>query len=656
MRMLTTEDRVKLRASALGLIALGLLATLLARLWFLQVLAGEQYASAAVDNSVRLVSVEAPRGKVLDRNGKELVKNRPSLSVAIRKDDLRDDQIVIPKLSRLLGVPAKDIRKRLGDKRTSPYKPVVVAEDVKPETIFMIRERQDEFPGVETVTLPVRVYPYGRLASHIVGYVGEINASELKRLRDKGYRLGDSIGRDGVERSYEQYLRGRPGLDKLEVNARGVVLRTLGHQDPIPGNDLQLSIDVDVQKVAEDAIALGMLRARGQTFRETKERFLAPAGAAVVLDARTGEVVAAASVPGYDPSKFVGGVDPEYFAYLNDPKNNQPLLNRVIQAAYPPGSTFKPFVAAGALTTRQATIGGAYPCTTVFEFGDRPFRNWKPQNATISLAQSLIESCDTVFYRFGANWWRQDQSDLQNGRKPDEDMQAWARRFGFGRTTGVDLPNEDDGRVPDREWKRRLWERNKDYYCRLGRQGDAIYKDLCRYGYLWRGGDSVNMSIGQGEVNSTPLQVAVGYAAIANGGNVMQPHVGRTILSPDGKPVKQIAPRVASKSGLARNYIAYIQRALAEVTVDGTGKFPFLGWPLEEIPVASKTGSAEIAGKQPFSWFAAYAPATNPRYVVVSVVEQAGFGSQVSGPIVRRIMDKLFDRPLTPIVFGERSD
>lgn len=656
MRMITTEDRIKLRASILGLIALGLLATLLARLWFLQILTGQQYASAAVQNSVRLVSVEAPRGKVLDRNGKILVTNRPSLSVAIRKNDLRDAARVLPRLAKLLEVPLPQIRRRLADKRVSPYKPVVVAEDVPPERIFMIRERQDQYPGVETVTLPVRVYPFGTLASHVVGYVGEINEAELKKLRDKGYRLGDSIGRDGVERSYEQYLRGRPGLDKLEVNSTGIVLRTLGHQDPLPGSDLRLTIDVEVQKIAEDAVALGMLRAKSKTFSESREHFRAPAGAAVALDARTGEIVASASVPGYDPSKFVGGVDPEYFAFLNNPSSNQPLLNRVIQAAYPPGSTFKPFLAAAALSTGQARPGGAYPCTSVFTFGDRPFRNWKSQNATISLAQALVESCDTVFYRFGANWWRQDQADLQNGRKPDEVMQLWSRRFGFGRTTGVDLPNEDDGRVPDREWKRRMWEKNKDYYCKLGRAGDAIYKDLCRYGFLWRGGDSVNMSIGQGEVNTTPLQLAVGYAAIANGGSVLQPHVGGEIISPDGKLLRRIGTRTMSRAGVKGSYMSYLQGALARVTEDGTGKFPFLGWPLDEIPVASKTGSAEIAGKQPFSWFAAYAPANNPRYVVVSVVEQAGFGSQVSGPIVRRIMDKLFDRPLTPIQFGVRSD
>jgi penicillin-binding protein 2 len=654
--MITAEDRVKLRASLLGLIALGLLAMLLARLWFLQVLTGEQYAVAAQRNHVRLIAVEAPRGRILDRNGRVIVKNRPSLSIAVRRDDFTNPRRVLPRLSKLLGIPVNTIKHSLADKRTSPYKPVVIAEDVDPNVVFQIRERQDEYPGVESVTLPVRVYPLGSLASHEIGYVGETNETELKRLRTRGYRLGDQIGRAGIERSYENDLRGRPGLDKLEVNAQGIVLRSLGHQDPVSGNDIRLTLDVDVQKIAEDAVRLGILRARSKEFRETGELFRAPAGAAVVLDAKTGEIVASASYPGYDPSKFVGGVDPEYFAYLNDPKNNFPLLNRAIQSGYPPGSTFKPFMAAAALSSGVATASGGYPCTSQFVFGNRPFRNWRPENETISLSEALVQSCDTVFYRFGAEWWRRDQNDVNAGRKPDELMQRWARRFGLGKSTGVDVPNEDPGRVPDRASKKTQWERNRAFWCKEGRAGNAVYEDLCRYGSVWRGGDSVNMSIGQGDITVTPLQLAVGYAAVANGGSVLRPHFGMSVWSPSGRMLRQIRTRVVSRAGLSSSYMEYIQRALARVATHGTAQFPFAGWPLDDLPVAAKTGSAEIAGKQPFSWFAAYAPAFNPKYVVVSVVEEAGFGSQVAGPVVRRIMDKLFDRPLTPIEFGVRSD
>jgi len=655
--MISPEDRVKIRASILGLVALGLLGTLIARLWFLQVLTGNQYASAAERNRVRLVSVAAPRGRILDRNGTVLVKNRPSLAVAVDRDDLtsKNRARVVAALSRLLHVPVKTINARLADKRVSPYTPVVVAEDVTADVIFTIRERQDQYPGVETVTLPVRQYPDGSLGANILGYVGEINETQLKSLKSKGYRLGDQIGVDGVESSYEQYLRGAPGWEKLEVDASGSVLQTLGSQDPVSGDDVTLSIDARIQKVAEESILQGIQRARSQTFTATGQHFLAPAGAAVVLDAKTGAVVAMASYPTYDPSKFVGGVDPAYFKFLNDPANQYPLLDRASEAAYPPGSTFKPFMSVAALQSGMASASGGYSCTSDFFYGNRDFKNWTFANATYSLEQALVHSCDTVFYRFGANWFAQDQSLISQGKKPNETMQSWARRFGLGRDPGLDMPGDAAGRIPDRAWKVALWNANKRSWCANGKS-DPLYADLCQYGYLWRGGDSVNMSIGQGDVQVTPLQLATAYAALANGGNVMQPHVAMKITGPDAKLIKNVTPRVVSRVGADPGVLAYVRNALAHVTSDGTGNFPFIGWPLDQIPVASKTGSAEIAGKQPFSWFASFAPANDPKYVVVSVVEQAGFGSQVSGPVVRRIMDALFDRPLTTIQFGARSD
>jgi penicillin-binding protein 2 len=655
--VISSEDRVKIRASVLGLVALGLLGTLIARLWFLQVLTGDQYAGAAERNRVRLVSVQAPRGRILDRNGKVLVKNRPSLAVAVNRDDLssKNRARVVAALAKLLNIPVKTINARLADKRTSPYSPVVVAEDVKPEVIFTIRERQEDYPGVETVTLPVRQYPDGALAANILGYVGEINESQLKALKPKGYRLGDQIGVDGVESSYEQYLRGTPGWEKLEVDASGSVLQTLGSQDPVSGDDVTLSIDARIQKIAEESILQGIERAKSQTFTATGQHFLAPAGAAVVLDAKTGAVVAMASYPTYDPSKFVGGVDPAYFKYLNDPANQFPLLDRATEAAYPPGSTFKPFMSVAALQSGMASASGGYSCTSDFFYGNRDFKNWTYANATYSVEQALVHSCDTVFYRFGANWFAQDQQRISAGQGANETMQAWARRFGLGRSTGIDLPGDAAGRIPDRAWRIALWNANRTSWCRQGK-GDPLYADLCQYGYLWRGGDSVNMAIGQGDVQVTPLQLATAYAALANGGSVLQPHVAMKITGSDGKLVKNIQPKIVSRVGADPGVLAYVQNALAHVTSDGTGSFPFAGWPLDQIPVASKTGSAEIAGKQPFSWFASFAPANDPTYVVVSVVEQAGFGSQVSGPVVRRIMDALFGRPLTTIQFGARSD
>jgi penicillin-binding protein 2 len=658
--MISGDERVRFRAAILGIVVLAMMSVLVSRLWFLQVLTGEQYAEAAVNNSVRLVWLEAPRGKILDRNGVELVKDRPSLAVGLRRDDLRDPKLrgaVVSRLAKLLKIKTKDINARLDDKRVSPYRPAIIATDVPEHVIFEIREHAERYPGAETLVLPVRAYPKGNLAAHVLGYVGETTEAELERLREKDYRLGDSIGRTGIERTYEEWLRGTPGINKLEVNSSGIVLRSLGAQQAVPGNDVMLSLDAEVQAVAEEALFQGIQRARGRTFAETGENFLAPAGGVVVLDAQTGEVVAMASYPTFDLRKFVGGVDPAYFKTLNDPENHNPLLNRAIQSAYPPGSTFKPFMAAAALDSGAMSPSSTLPCTGSFDFGNRVFNNWTGGSGNISLAQALVVSCDTVFYRLAANWWADERADELAGKKVYEIMQDWTRRFGLGRITKIDLPNEEEGRVPGRDYRREVYENNKVRWCdRYRKTGDVIYEDLCERGYLWRGGDAVNMSIGQGDVTATPLQMAVGYAAVANGGKVVRPHLGLKVQAADGTVRQEIKPQVLSQVKISGSDVGYIQRALEQVTQRGTAVFPFRGWPLGRISVAAKTGSAEIAGKQPFSWFAAYAPVDKPRYVVVSVVEQAGFGSQVSGPVVRRIMDKLFDLPLTPVVFGVRSD
>jgi penicillin-binding protein 2 len=653
------DDRIRLRLTIVGVIVLAMFGVLGARLWFLQVLAGSTYANAAEHNRVRIVSVEAPRGRILDDKGRVLVKNRTALAVGIARDDLPKSPkaalALKKRLATLLGMTVKEINLRLADRRTSPYKPSVIAEDVPQSAIFTIRERQEDYPGVQTLTLPVRTYPFGTLAAQILGYVGETNQTELKTL--KSYQLGDSIGRTGIERTYEKFLRGSPGLQKLEVDASGRVLGTLGDNQPLPGDDVQLSIDADVQKVAEQALFQGIERARSRNFPATGQAFLAPAGAAVVLNAKTGAVVAMASYPTYDPSKFVGGVSDAYWSFLNNPKNNFPLLDRAMQAAYPPGSTFKPILATAALATGAGSPNGRYPCQTNFKFGDRIFHNWQARNAEISIQQSLIESCDTVYYNFAKNWWLQENHQVGISKQPYETMQVWARKFGLGSATGIDLPQETSGIIPGRAYRQSYWEANKKFYCdQFNKTKSLLYEDLCQRGYLWRGGDALNMAIGQGDVDATPLQMAVVYAAVANGGNVLVPHVGMKITTPAGKVVKTIAPLVRQRVGAPASTVQYVQRALAQVAVKGTAVFPYRGWPFSSIPVAAKTGSAEIVGKQPFSWFATYAPANNPQYVVVTVVEQAGFGSQVAGPVSRRIMDELFKLKPLPIEFGGRSD
>jgi len=466
----------------------------------------------------------------------------------------------------------------------------------------------------------------------------------LATSTNKGYGLNDLIGRSGIESVYEPYLRGAPGLQKLEVDASGRVLSVLGSRDPVPGNDVLLTLDLDVQRVAERALRDGIRRARSQRFRRTGAYFHAPGGATVALDPRTGDVLAMASYPTFNPITK-SGVE----------------TNGAIRKPFPPGSTFKPILATAALATGRATPGSRFPCTSTFTFGDRVFHNWRPESSSLTVADALVESCDTVFYRFGRDWWLSENRAVGQGRAPKETMQIWARQFGLGAPTGIDLPGELDGRIPDRAWRRAYWEANKAEYCRnFSKTRQALWQDLCERGYLWRGGDAVNMSIGQGDVEATPLQMAVSFAAIANTGKVLRPHLADQIRSPKGVLVKRIPTVVRSRVKASRSTLRYVQRALGSVVSRGTASFPYRGWPLDRYPMAAKTGSAEsqsgVGAGQPHSWFATYGPLDDPRYVIVTVVEQAGFGSQVAGPVSRRIMDELFGlRPL-PIVYGTASD
>lgn len=657
--MTTVTDRVRGRIAIVAVLVFALLATLLVRLWYLQVLAGDRFAARAQRNAVRIVVDEAPRGRIFDRGGKILVRNKTALAVGVRRRDLPsgdEGEAVKQRLAGLLSLGMKSLETRLADQRSSPFEPVVVSRDVPPRVIFSIRERPELYPGVEAMTLPEREYPSGSLAAQVIGYLTEVNADEL--VSRTGYLAGDRIGRTGLERQYEDELRGRPGRRKLEVDASGSVLRVLGQAEPIPGADLQLTIDRDVQKVAEQALADGMRRARAQRFRETGAFFKAPAGAAVVLDARTGAVVAMASAPTFDLDRFVGGVSAKYFGKLNDPAADQPMLNRAMQSGYPPGSTFKPIVAAAALTEGAATRKTRLPCKTQFRFGDRTFRNWQPRNDQLTLREALIESCDTPFYALARDWWLQELRREEAGKAPREVMASYARAFGLDTETGLDIAGyEESGRIPDRRWRLAYWEANRESYCKIARKTKSpLYADLCERGYRWRGGDSVNLSIGQGDVLVTPLQLAVSYAALANGGKVLTPFIAKKITSPNGEVLFTGESKVRSRVPVSAGTLGYIRDALVAVARTGTAVFAYRGWPHDKIPMAAKTGSAEIAGKQPFSWFASFAPANAPKYVVVSVVEQAGYGGQVSGPIVRRIMDELFDQPPLPIVFGARSD
>ena len=628
----------RVRLAFLGAIFASLIATLVLRLYFLQVLSTAEFTAGAERNQIRLVAEEPARGQILDRNGEVLVTNGMSLVVTVNKQELNKDQLaeVSRRLAQTLEISPEDIDKRLEDRTLSAFTPVPVAEDVTEDDVVYIRENQDQFPGVETKAQPTRVYPQHKLASHVLGYLGEILPEQVdnERYKELQYKPGSIIGRGGIEYAYEKYLHGTEGMRKLEVDSSGEVRRVLGRREPKKGQDLVTTIDARIQQVTEEALARGLEKARTIYHQESGKRYLAPAGGAVVMDPRNGEIIAMASFPDYDPGAFVGGISQIEFDELNKPESAFPLLNRAIQVSYPPGSTFKPVTAAAALETGVAQPNGRYACPGSMRIADRTFRNWKTTDSGIlTFNQAMADSCDTVFYDWGQQFYRTFRSNRT------EVLQDYARRFGFGTKTGVEIPFEKSGRVPDEGWLK------------------AVNKQMPEaFPYAtWLPGYTINMSIGQGDVLSTPLQLANAYAAIANGGTLYRPHLGLKLVE-DGTE-KQIEDEAESRSvAVSPASMAAIRASLEAVTTVGTAASTFVNSPLNSIGVAGKTGTSEFAGKQPIAWFAAYAPVRDPQYVIAVMLEEGGHGGETAAPIARRIFEGIFDFEQAEITPQDRVD
>jgi penicillin-binding protein 2 len=652
-----------LRLAFLAALGLLLLAALLARLWFLQVLAGDRFAELADSNRLRTVVSQAPRGHILASDGRELVVNRPALALTADRQSLmnaagqpRDAGAArsVARLAELLEVEEEVLIRRINDVRYSPFRPVPVAIDVAPEVVLVVRQNQELFPGISAETLPVRDYPEGELAAHLVGYLGQVSREELTEQRYADYRGGDLIGRGGLEQSYEAELRGRGGQEVFVVNRRNIVIDLQSQRPPQPGLDLVTWLDLDAQRAAEDALREGIIASR--SIRRTDGRLLpSTAGSAIVLDVRTGGVVAMASYPTYDPQQFVGGVSADYWAFVNDPAQGQPLNNRPIAGQYPPGSVYKIVSGAAMFEAGLATPSTLVPCPGSYTVADVTFRNWNPANeGPMNLSTALKRSCDTYFYNLAFRQWQAEQRQEQ----PDEIMQRVSREFGLGARLGIDLPGEQAGVIPGREWREEFWLRFRDGYCERAERAPVaslereLLTDLCRFGGIWRGGDAVNMSIGQGDVLTTPLQIAAAYQAIANDGILLRPTVGRELRSAEGELVRTIEPEVLSELDLSPAELRSIQQGLERVIMEagGTAVGAFAGFPLQQVTVAGKTGTAERKPRVPYAWFAAYAPVADPRYVVVVSVEEGGGGSQTAAPIARRILEHLFgiERPGSP--------
>jgi penicillin-binding protein 2 len=660
-------ESTRLRLTFLTLLVVSLFVLLFARLWFLQVMAGETYAAQAEGNAVRTVVVEAPRGNVLDRAGETIVRNRYAPVVSVQPDEMGDraDE-VFARLSELLDMPVEDLRERAASLRVGPFRPRPVAIDVPEHVIAYIHENGSAlFPGVYAETLPLRDYPHGTLAAHVVGYIGEISEAELDSERYADYRPGELIGWAGIERTQEAVLRGQHGRRQLEVDPVGRVLRDLGDTPPVQGADVVLTLDLDAQRLAEDALAEGIEVAR--TVRDHQDgpgrggTFKAPAGAAVVLDPRSGEVLALASHPTFDPSLFVGGISQDDWNVLQDPDNDFPLINRAIQSSYPPGSVYKIVPAGAALEEGYLSQDGLLPCPGRWQWNEQVFHNWRRSDSgAMNLIRALEESCDTVFYELARRMWNDEQREREaSDGEVRERLADHSRGWGLGAPSGIDLPSERGGVVPGREWKRTYWEATKDVACLQARQAEPdsylaeVLTDICEDGHRWRGGDAVNMSIGQGDVQTSPLQIANAFAAVANRGTLYRTHVTREIHHRDGT-VEVVEPEVLGEVPVSRAHLDYIHRGLVGVTQGrGTAASVFGDFPVQ---TAGKTGTAEFKPKQPIAWYTAYAPADDPQYVVVAMVEEGGGGSQTAAPIVRRILEGLLGLDETDIDPGAATE
>jgi len=650
-------ERSRARLTVIGVVVMFLFSALFARLWFLQLGSGGNSTAAATSNRVRVVYEPALRGRILDRNGKPIVDNQPVDVVTfdrIKPLPAGRRKLVIERLAQQLGVSVKEIETRIEDPRASPIAPVRIAAGITPEVRTYLEEHPRDFPRVNVVRTALRAYPNGLLATNLVGYAGEINGDELAAHAKDGYLQGDLIGKDGVEKMFEGVLRGTPRQLRVEVDSRGRVVRTVEARKPVPGKDVQLTLDIDAQRVAEQSLAEGIEGARRTRDVSEEQRFQtyrAGAGAVVVLDPNDGSVVAMASNPTYDPSKFAAGITPEQFQMLNNPSSNFPLVNRALSGLYAPGSTFKLFTAIAALETGQLDPNAGFLDQGYFDIGDqRRFNAGKTAHGTVNLQAALTVSSDAYFYRIGRDMWQlynEWRRAKSAGQTPSDDVikkgyaiQYTAEAYGFGKATGVGLGAEPEGRVPDQQWKERF----------NANEPDPKKK---REGSLWLPGDSVNLAVGQGDLLVTPLQLATGYATFANGGMLFTPRVAKALLEPgtgldQPQPVfRELPPQPVRKTDLTPETRATIMGALMGVTgaPNGTARGAFGGYDLGAV--AGKTGTAQHTDgkKQDDSLFVGITHPDQPQYVVLSAVEEGGFGASVAAPIARRVIDVLEGRP-----------
>jgi penicillin-binding protein 2 len=651
------------RLAVLHVAVASLLIGLGVRLYYVQVLAGNAYASQAKQEQTESVIVPSVRGQILDDAGSPMVDNTSALVVSVNMSDLEQQSdggvAVLHRLAALLGTTyqklSNDVRPCTAKVRQpcwagSPYQPIPVAQNVSDQVALQVLESPNEYPGVTAQVQPVTNYvqPTASDTAQVLGYLQPITAQEMKQrgLPETGFSGVDLVGQSGLEEQYDQELRGTIGDKTVLVNAAGQVTGTVHEVQAKPGDDLVTSINSTLQQdVYNDlANAIHKTEAEGNTG--------ATSGAAVVLTT-TGRVVAMASYPSYNPSVWTNGIsEKQYEQLIGTEADAGPILNRATQGQYSPGSTWKVTSTAAAVADGYS-LYGEYNCPASVTIGGRTFSNdGNPNEGNMPLSEALIQSCDTVFYELAYGIYQRDDTaadDVTSKNAPVQEMQKMELGWGFGKDTGIDLPEENYGTVPTREWLYYFWKDNANTgedWCKYGKANGSyvqiIEYDDCRYANDWTAGQSVIAAIGQGYVTVTPLQLADAYAALANGGTLYSPRVGEALLSPDGKVVQEINPPVVGHLPVAGSTLAYIRNALQGVVTSGTAASTFGGFPLNQVCVAGKTGTAQAYGKLATSVFASYAPCNNPKYVVVVMIPDSGYGADVSAPAVKQIWDDLY--------------
>ncbi len=669
------NQRSRLNLLVVQILIVSLMIALFGRLFYLQIAAGPKYRDAALSIQSRDVVSPAIRGLIVDSSGVPLALNKVGLAITIDRiaiDKQPDKGVeVMQRLSRLLKLQYADVYRntrlcgelpkgqKAGCWTGSRFQPIPITKEADPDIALQIVERSDQFPGVDAQPIAIRNYPgvAGVNGAHVLGYVGPLTESDLTKDNGKQYYRSETIGKSGLEIIYDSYLRGIPGIRTLTVDRKEVITSQGVNKAPIAGDHLVTSLDARLQAAVE--VALSDAVQRGRANGNTSD-----SGAAVVMDIRNGQILAIASYPTYDPNIFEKGLTVAQASDLFSEKKSVPALSRALQGLYAPASTFKS-VSVIAAASAGYNLKASYNCPAEVQVGTRAFQNFESRaQGVMSMKKAIAVSCDTIWYRIAFDEWLRD-GGLRPKSSPNDYFFKAAQSFNITQRVGIDLPSESSSRLADRSYKKSWYQQNKDFYCNYKERATKaqqtpflllLAKENCVDGDKVRAGDAVNFSIGQGDTVVTPLKLAQMYAALGNGGTIWQMMLGKAIVKTDGTVVKTMTPKKLGALTASKETLNFLDEALREVVTAGTGAGAFAGFP---VAISGKTGTAEVFGrnlngslKDNTSWFASYAPSNKPRYAVVMMVSQGGFGASTSGVGVRKIYETLFGVKANKVIPG----